>query len=155
MSSVEVMPIEILLADSNYIDVELTKAAFGEGGVASNIHVTGDGEDTVLFLKQEGEYSDKPKSDIVLLDYNLPKTNSSEMIEFMKGEGNLRGIPIVMLVSSRADIDVANNHDMYADSYIVKPLDMYKFINALQDIEGFWLDVVKSSAQENKEEKAA
>lgn len=142
MEHTKMRPIEILLVEDNEGDVFLTKKAFQKAKISNNIHVAIDGEQALEMLRQEGEYTDIPCPDIVLLDINLPKKDGTQVLAEMKGDKTLRRIPVVILTSSKAEQDVVKTYDLHASSYIVKPIDLNKFHDIVVAIEDFWFSVV-------------
>jgi two-component system, chemotaxis family, response regulator Rcp1 len=141
-SSLNVRPINILLVEDNPGDVRLTIEALREGKVHNNLHVVGDGVDALAFLHREGEYSDAPMPDLILLDLNLPRKDGREVLAEVKADPQLRRIPVVVLTTSNAEQDVLRSYDLHANCYITKPVDLDQFINIVRTIEDFWLAVV-------------
>jgi CheY-like chemotaxis protein len=137
-------PIEILLAEDNPGDVKLTRKAFENGNVLNNLHVVGDGVEAMKFLRQEGEYADEPRPDLVLLDLNMPRKDGKEVLKDVKSDPELRRIPVVVLTSSAAEEDVVKSYDLHANAYLTKPVDFGGFIDVVERIEDFWLTVVKT-----------
>jgi CheY-like chemotaxis protein len=78
----------------------------------------------------------------VLLDLNLPGMSGSEVLEVTKDDDSLRMIPVIVLTSSEADRDIVGSYTRNANCYIVKPVDAVKFIQVVQQVEHFWVDVV-------------
>jgi chemotaxis family two-component system response regulator Rcp1 len=139
-------PIEILLVEDNPGDVQLTIEAFREGKSNNNLNVVKDGEEALAFLHREGKYADAPRPDLILLDLNLPKKDGREVLAEIKADENLRRIPIVVLTTSQTEEDVFRTHDLHANFYIAKPVDMEQFIKMVRSIEDFWLTIVKLPA---------
>lgn len=135
-------PVEILLIEDNLGDVVLTKKAFETSKLANNISVAKDGEIAISILKKEGEYADHKTPDIILLDLNLPKKDGREVLEEIKSNDKLKHIPVVVLTSSKAEKDIVETYNLHANSYIVKPVDLEKFIKVVESIENFWFTVV-------------
>jgi chemotaxis family two-component system response regulator Rcp1 len=140
---VDFKPIDILLVEDNPADVRLTLEAFKEGKVNNTLHVVGNGEDAIAFLKQEGKYSDAPRPDIILLDLNLPKKDGREVLEEIKTAPLLKRIPVIILTTSKAEEDILRTYNLHANCYINKPVDVDEFINIAKSIENYWLTVVK------------
>jgi len=140
-------PIEILLAEDNPGDVKLTRKAFENGNVLNNLHVVEDGVEAMKFLRQEGEYTDEPRPDLVLLDLNMPRKDGKEVLEDVKSDPELRRIPVVVLTSSSAEEDVVKSYDLHANAYLTKPVDFGGFIDVVERIEDFWLTVVKTPSE--------
>jgi chemotaxis family two-component system response regulator Rcp1 len=134
--------VEILLVEDNEGDAFLTKKAFAQAKVLNNLTIAIDGEVALEILRQEGEYQNAPRPDIVLLDINLPKKNGKEVLKEIKDDDNLKRIPVIVLTSSKADQDIIKSYDLHASSYVVKPIDLAKFQEAVTAIENFWLSVV-------------
>jgi two-component system, chemotaxis family, response regulator Rcp1 len=141
-SADESPPVEILLVEDNPGDHRLTKEALHEGKVYNNLHWVKDGVEAIEFLKQRGKYAAAPRPDIILLDLNLPKKDGREVLSEIKGDRELRAIPVVILTTSKAEEDVLKSYDLHANCYVTKPVDLEKFIVVIQSIDRFWLSVV-------------
>lgn len=136
-------PIEILLVEDNPGDVRLIEEALKEGKVRNILHVVGDGVEAITFLQKQGEYSEIPRPDLILLDLNLPKKDGREVLAEIKADDNLKRIPVVVLTTSQSEKDILKSYDLYANCYITKPVDLDKFLEVVKSIEDFWLTVVK------------
>ena len=137
------MPIEILLVEDSPGDVRLTREAFKDARVLVNLHVAGDGEEAMAFLKREGKYSSKPRPDIILLDLNLPKKDGRAVLAEIKEDPKLQTIPVVILTTSASEADVLKSYSLHANCYITKPVDLDGFLKVVKSIDGFWLSVVR------------
>ena len=135
-------PVEILLVEDNAGDVRLTREALREGKVYNNLHWAKDGVEALEFLKREGKHADAPRPDIILLDLNLPKKDGREVLAVIKGDDQLKQIPVVVLTTSKAEEDVLRSYALHANCYITKPVDLDKFILVVKSIDRFWLTVV-------------
>jgi len=136
-------PIEILLVEDNPGDVRLIKEVFKDAKIYNAMQVTYDGEAAMEILRREGEYSDAPSPDLILLDLNLPKKDGREVLREIKGDESLKCIPVVILTTSNAEEDLIETYKMNANCYITKPVDLDQFINVVESIENFWLSIVK------------
>lgn len=134
---------EVLLVEDNPADIRLTREAMKEGHVLNHLHVVTDGEEALLFLKRKPPYEQAPRPDLVLLDLNLPKKSGRDVLAEIKQDPELLNIPIVVLTTSKADEDVAETYQLRANCFITKPVDLDKFIHVIQQIESFWLSVVR------------
>ena len=135
--------IDILLVEDNPGDVRLTQEALQGGKLNNNLFVAVDGEDALAFLRQQGQYSDAPLPDLILLDLNLPKLNGHEVLTEIKKDDNLKHIPVVILTTSEDEQDIITSYTQYASSYIVKPVSLEKFIQVVARFKDYWLTVVK------------
>jgi CheY-like chemotaxis protein len=136
-------PIDILLVEDNPGDVRLTQEALKDAKVANTLHVVVDGEQAMNFLRKKGIYADAVRPDLILLDLNLPRKDGREVLREIKGDEDLRRIPVVILTTSSAEEDVFRTYSDHANCYITKPISFDQFINVVRSIENFWLTVVK------------
>ncbi|MFQ5874889.1 MAG: response regulator [Dehalococcoidia bacterium] len=140
-------PIEILLVEDNPGDVRLTQEAFKDAKVLNNLSLTWDGVEAMAFLRHEGKYAEAPHPDLVLLDLNLPKKDGRQVLAEIKTDEHLRGIPVVILTTSKAEQDIVKTYDLHANCYITKPVDLDQFIAVVRAIEDFWFAIVKLPAR--------
>lgn len=141
--SSEGRPVEILLAEDNLGDVKLTEKALEKGKVLNNLHVVSDGVEALAFLRQDGEYNDAPRPDLLLLDLNMPRKGGQEVLKETKSDESLRRIPVVVLTSSEAEEDIIESYDLHANAYLTKPVDFDGFVDIVSSVEEFFLTVVK------------
>ena len=135
-------PIEILMVEDNPGDVRLTREALRGGKIWNEIHVVTDGVAAIEFLRNSPPYEHAPRPDLVLLDLNLPKKDGREVLAMMKGDPNLKAIPVVILTTSQAEEDVIRAYNLSCNCYVTKPVDFDQFTRIVQTIEQFWLSVV-------------
>ena len=95
------------------------------------------------FLRQQGEYADAPRPDLVLLDLNLPRKDGREVLAEIKADADLRQIPVVVLTTSKAEEDVLRSYELHANAYVTKPVDFDRFIEVVRQIDEFFVTVVK------------
>jgi CheY-like chemotaxis protein len=134
--------IEILYVEDNPSDVELTMHAFKKNHLANNILVAKDGEEALEMIF--GKDNDKsahlmyfPR--VILLDLKLPKVDGLEVLKKLKGDERTRMIPVVVLTSSREERDIVDSYRLGVNSYIVKPVDFEKFVEAVRTLGMYWL----------------
>ena len=136
-------PIEILLVEDNPGDARLAVEALKEGKVRNNIYHVTDGVEAMRFLCREGPYADAVAPDLILLDLNLPRKDGREVLAEIKEDPTLRLAPVVILTTSDAERDLVRSYDLHANAYVVKPIDLNRFIEIVQAIEDFWFSIVK------------
>ena len=136
-------PIEILLVEDNPGDARLTREAFSQGTVRTNMHHARDGEQAIAFLRREAGYQDAPTPDLVILDLNLPRRGGREVLEDIKTDPALQQIPVIVLTSSQAQEDVLHSYRLHANCFITKPGDLETLIRVAQSIEEFWFKLVR------------
>lgn len=135
--------IEILLVEDNPGDARRAVEVLKDGKFANHLAVLNDGILALRYLRRKGEYRDCPRPDLVLLDLNLPGKDGREVLGEMKADPILRRIPVVIMTTSDAEADVLKSYDLYANCYIVKPVDLAQFVKVVRGIEDFWLSIVK------------
>lgn len=136
-------PVEILLVEDNQPDVELTQEALTENKVRNNLHVVTDGEAAMEFLYRKGEFADRPRPDLILLDLNLPRKDGREVLADVKADPDLKTIPVVILTTSQAEEDILRSYQLQANCYVTKPVKLSEFIKVVQSIDHFWLSIVE------------
>ncbi|MBN1427639.1 MAG: response regulator [Anaerolineae bacterium] len=136
-------PVEILLVEDNPGDVRLTQEALKEGKLCNALKIVNDGVEALSYLRCEGKYTDVARPDLILLDLNLPKKDGREVLAEIKKDDNLKRIPVVVLTTSEAERDILHTYNLHANCYITKPVDLEQFIRIFQQIENFWLTIVK------------
>jgi len=136
-------PVEILLAEDNPNDVEMTRRAFEKGQLLNNLHVAADGVEALAYLRQEGEYADEPRPDIVLLDLEMPRKDGKEVLAELEDDPDLSQIPVIVLTSSEAEQDIVESYRHNANAYLTKPVGYEAFQETVRQIESFWFEVVK------------
>jgi two-component system, chemotaxis family, response regulator Rcp1 len=135
-------PIEILMVEDSPSDALLAREALAHGKLCHNLHVVEDGVEALAFLRREGRYANAPRPHLILLDLNLPRKDGREVLAELKADVDLRTIPVVVLTTSQAEEDIRKVYGLYANCYIVKPVDFQQFIEVVQGIEHFWFTVV-------------
>lgn len=138
----DVDEVEILLVEDNPNDVELTLRALKKHNLANRVHVAKDGAEALDFIFATSAYSrrdidHRPK--VVLLDLKLPKVDGLEVLARIKSDERTRVIPVVVLTSSREEKDIVESYRMGVNSYIVKPVDFEKFVQAVSELGLYWL----------------
>ncbi len=138
---------DILLVEDNPGDARLASEAFKEGGSQTRLHVVQDGVEAMAFMRGQGAYASMPRPDLVLLDLNLPRMDGREVLAEIKRDETLKRTPVIILTTSQADTDILRGYDLYANCYIVKPVDFDRFIEVVKGIEAFWRNLVRLPPQ--------
>jgi CheY-like chemotaxis protein len=119
--------IEVLLVEDSAADARLTREVLKGGAVANRLTVVSDGAEALSYLRREGRYRDARRPDVVLLDLNLPKMDGREVLDHIRTDRALDGIPVVILTTSGAERDIAGAYEGRANSYLQKPVDPNEF----------------------------
>ena len=135
--------IDVLLVEDDPGDVLMTREAFADHDLDNTLHVVGDGVEALQFLRREGAHADAPTPDLVLLDLNLPRMDGREVLAELKADPELRRIPVVVLTTSEAEEDVLRSYSLHANAYVTKPVDFDRFVQVVQQIDDFFVSVVR------------
>jgi two-component system, response regulator len=134
--------IDILLVEDSQQDAELTIRAFKKYNLSNNIIRVEDGAEALDFLFCKGKFTGRSAQNnpkVVLLDLKLPKVNGLEVLEKIKNDPDLKTIPVVILTSSNEDPDIKKAYAIGANSYVVKPVEFEKFMEAIKNLGYYWL----------------
>ncbi|HEY1763736.1 MAG TPA: response regulator [Opitutaceae bacterium] len=130
----------VMLVEDNPNDVELTLTALREANLANEVVVQNDGEQALDYLFRRGAHAGRPigQPAVILLDLKMPKVDGHEVLRQIRGDPELRLIPVVVLTSSREEKDLYESYDSGANAYVVKPVDFDEFITAISKLGVFW-----------------
>ncbi len=134
--------VEILIVEDNPNDAEMALRALKKNHLANNVLVVNDGEMALDFIFAKGKFADRVKNmhpKIILLDLKLPKIDGLEVLKEIKSHAETKMIPVVVLTSSKEESDLINSYRLGVNSYIVKPVDFDKFVDAVRDLSLYWL----------------
>ena len=134
---------EILLVEDSPGDVRLTQEAFREANGTVRLHVASDGVEAMAFLRKTGTHTGVPRPDLILLDLNLPRMDGREVLTLIKEDEDLRTIPIIILTTSEAEIDIVKSYQLKANCYLSKPVELEAFYSLVKKINEFWLTTAK------------
>ena len=132
----------ILLVEDNPDDEALTLRAFQKNKVRNEVVVARDGAEALDYLFCRGAYASRDPGAlpaITLLDLKLPKVDGLEVLKQIRANPSTRLLPVVVLTSSREEQDLINSYALGANSYIRKPVDFNQFIDAVRNLELYWL----------------
>ena len=136
-------PIDILLVEDDAGEARLARYALQRGGIGGNLYHVEDGVEALEFLRRQESYEDVPVPDLILLDLNLPRKDGREVLAEIKEDPQLRLIPVVVLTTSETERDVTETYRLHANAYVVKPVDLDRFIEVVRSIKDFWFSTAK------------
>ncbi len=139
----ELKAVDVLLVEDDPGDVLMTREAFEHHKITGNLHVVSDGEQALHFLRRTGGFADVPRPGLILLDLNLPRRNGLEVLAEVKSDGELLSIPVIVLTTSQSEDDILRSYALHANAYISKPADFDRFIEAIGQIDDFFLTLVR------------
>jgi CheY-like chemotaxis protein len=127
---------DILLAEDNPNDVELTLEALAEHNLANRVTVARDGVEALQYLRCEGAFAGRTPCTpaVVLLDIKMPRKDGLEVLREIRNDPELKRLPVVILTSSREEQDIITSYDLGVNAYVVKPVDFRAFIDAVEHL---------------------
>jgi two-component system, response regulator len=130
----------ILLAEDSPADAEMAMDALSDAHLANPVVHVEDGVDCLDYLYSRGTWEGHDSGDpaVVLLDIKMPRMNGFEVLTKMRADERLRRIPVVILSSSREESDLARSWDLGANAYVIKPVDVDQFFEAVRTLGQFW-----------------
>lgn len=144
--------VELLLVEDNPQDLELTLRALKKANLVNSIKIARDGAEALEFLFGSPDHMDRRIENgptIILLDLKLPKVDGLEVLKRVKSDARTQSIPVIILTSSREQVDIAECYKLGANSYIVKPVDFEGFATAVRDLGFYWLLLNQSPRMES------
>lgn len=149
-------PITILVADDDADDRLMIKDALHENRLANNLNFVEDGEALMDYLHRRGKYKNpetSPRPGLILLDLNMPKKDGREALKEIKGDPELRGIPVVVLTTSKAEEDIYRTYNLGVNSFITKPVAFQSLVAITRDLGRYWFEIVELPAETKDQER--
>ncbi|NHC36262.1 response regulator [Scytonema millei] len=132
--------IHILLVEDDEVDVMNVKRAFKKNNITNPLYTASDGIEALSILRgSESEPSPIPQERrLILLDLNMPRMNGIEFLRELRGDANLKQIPVVMLTTSNEDRDKVEAYNLNVAGYILKPVTFDNFIQVMATLNNYW-----------------
>jgi CheY-like chemotaxis protein len=134
------------MADDDADDRLFAKEAMEEARLANDLHFVEDGEELMDYLHHRGRFADlngAPRPGLILLDLNMPRKDGREALEEIKGDPDLRRIPIVVLTTSKAEEDIYRTYDLGVNSFITKPISFASMVEVMKTLKKYWFEIVE------------
>ncbi|ASK93685.1 response regulator [Xanthomonas campestris pv. trichodesmae] len=130
----------ILLAEDSPADAEMAVDALREARLANPIVHVEDGLEAMDYLLRRGMFADREEGlpAVLLLDIKMPRLDGLEVLKQVRSDETLKRLPVVILSSSREESDLARSWDLGVNAYVVKPVDVDQFFNAVKTLGTFW-----------------
>ncbi|MCW6036909.1 response regulator [Spirulina subsalsa FACHB-351] len=132
----------MFLVEDNRADIRLIQEALKHSTIPHEVITVRNGMDAMAYLRQEGDYVDSPRPDLILLDLNLPRKDGREVLAEIKSDSDLKRIPVVVLTTSHNEDDIAQSYELHVNCYITKSRNLNELFAIVKGIEDFWLKTV-------------
>ena len=135
--------LNILVADDSQDDIFLLQQAFKKAKVHSRFCQVCDGQEACNYLQGEGCWGDRaahPLPDVLLLDLDMPHKNGFEVLEWVRNQSHCNSLIVYVFSASARDSDIQRAHDLKANGYVVKPIqvaDLVRFVQTLHQWHEF------------------
>ncbi len=133
---------DLLLAEDNPSDVELTLRALRKSNLVNPVFVVNDGQEVLDYVFRSGAHKERRGEKLpraILLDLKLPKISGLDVLRAIKSDGRTKSVPVIVLTSSKEDPDIKAAYRLGANSYVVKPVEFNAFIDAMGNLGSYWL----------------
>ena len=129
----------ILLVEDRPQDVRLTQRAIKKAGYDVDLSIAENGREALDRLKKVNGYAAEPLPDLMLLDWMMPLVDGEEVLREVRSDPALRRLPVIVLTTSRSDLDVSSAYEVGCNAYLTKPVDPDDFQKAIEALGLFWL----------------
>ena len=137
----ETKTLDVLLVEDDPSDVRIFRDIMKQCTGCWRLTVVSDGEEAMQYLLRQDIYSKAPRPNLVLLDLNMPKKDGREVLSEIKGDPDLTSIPVIILTTSRSDLDIQTSYRLHASSFITKPRERKDFIDIIKGLDNYWSKV--------------
>lgn len=131
-------PMEILLVEDSLMAARLSLGALARSGIDHRLSWMSDGREARDFLKQEGKYARAPCPDLILLDLHLPEVDGRTLLREIRSCERLREVPVLIMTGTAGDEDAAEFQELDVQGFLVKPIDLDKFLHLVGQLKGYW-----------------
>ena len=131
----------VLLVEDDPGDVLMVTEALERSENPPRLHVAGDGQEALDFLRRQEGHADVPRPDLILLDLNMPRMDGRQTLAHLKADPVLKAIPVVVFTTSDAETDVLHSYHSHASAFVTKPLDLDAMEDAVNQIGCFYIGV--------------
>ena len=140
----------ILLAEDSAADAEMAVDALREANLANPIVHVEDGVEAMDYLLRRGAFAGRPEGlpAVLLLDIKMPRMDGLEVLQQIRNHDKLKTLPVVILSSSREESDLARSWDLGVNAYVVKPVDVDQFFQAVKLLGTFWAVINEAPAKD-------
>jgi CheY-like chemotaxis protein len=136
-----VRSLQILVVDDDDADALMITEALNSTDTHAVVERVADGREALEYLRRDGRFAEAPRPDLILLDLNMPRMDGRETLAAIKGDEQLKAIPVVILTTSGAAPDIASSYQQRANAYVTKPFGLDDFESTVRQIDRFYREV--------------
>ena len=142
----------VLHVEDDPNDVALMKHACVAAKVSFQLLPASDGEKAIHYLEGDGIFGDRatyPMASLVFLDLNMPRKGGFEVLQWIRRNPSLKCLPVLILTSSRHEVDIKRAYELGANSYLVKPVNFEALVNMARVIDAYWMNLIQKPGFES------
>jgi len=125
----------LLLVDDDEHDLFLLQRALKKAGITLPYEIADNGEEAIQYLSGVGRFADRnafPLPEAIFLDLKMPFVSGFEVLEWIRLQPALSGIPVFVLTGSSVERDRQRALALGAKAYLVKPPTPEMLLQLLQ-----------------------
>lgn len=135
--------VEILLVEDSAADAELTRQGLLEAELNCNLNVVDHGGKAISFLHREGQFTEAPRPELILLDLDLPQLDGFAVLKHIRAQPTLKDIPVVVLTSHVESEKIRETYKLQANACMSKPVNFEQFVSLVKEICAYWFEMVQ------------
>lgn len=143
--------LSVLMAEDDADDRVLLADAFRDSGVEVTLDFVLDGVELMAHLNGILGDPGRKLPDLLLLDLNMPRMDGREALQAIREHAGLKHLPVIILTTSRARIDILASYQLGANSFVTKPSRFDDLIAVLRSLERYWMDIVQLPSEKSGE----
>ncbi|MGV3773922.1 MAG: hypothetical protein ACO1QB_13550 [Verrucomicrobiales bacterium] len=129
----------ILLVENNPRDEAWTQALLSKNRITNHVYSVQDGEAALQYLSpaQNGDRK-HPIPEFIIVASTIQKVEITEFIKLVRSASHTSDVPIIVLCSTREDLDRLARFESHRIFPMLKPLGFYKLIEGLHKLGMYW-----------------
>ncbi|MBI1785066.1 response regulator [Candidatus Sumerlaeota bacterium] len=134
-------PFVVLMVEDSEHDIRATRRVWDKNAIRNPLKIVTDGAECMDYLLRRGQYADaksSPRPGVLLLDLNLPKLDGFDILKQIRGNPQLKRLPVIVLTTSNREEDLTKCYDLGANAYLTKPVGLEKLSDCLLKFNLFW-----------------
>jgi DNA-binding response OmpR family regulator len=147
----EAMRPTVLHAEDDPNDIALMKHACMAAKASFQLFSASDGEKAIHYINGDGLYADRstyPAASLVFLDLKMPRKGGFEVLQWIRRHPTLKCLPVLILTSSRHEVDIRRAYELGANSYLVKPVNFEALVNMARVVDSYWMNLIQKPPME-------
>lgn len=129
----------LLLVDDSADDIALAERALARAGVKADLRIARSGKEAWALLTPPACDAGRPTA--LFLDLNMPGWNGFDLLERVRADPKMVGMPVIVLTTSSERSDIERSYRLGANSFVTKPVDFRTFSQVFTTMSTYWLGI--------------